>query len=159
MIDILLNTTFFILPVGAATLLLVKVLFQYIFSWDINREDNKKTRPTGIRVIMASIAVAQGVLLCIFATVLLFFPAHEFPEVIKILGIFLYFGFWCTAGILYRMAKTDRSATAGIKANKILNNLFVITPDRRISLNLKVKLSALLDPDSHKNSPDSNAGL
>ena len=159
MIDILLNTTFFILPVGVATLLLIKVLFEYIFSWDINRESHSKTRSTGIRIIITSLAVAQGVLLCLFSTWLLFFPAYEIPEVVKILGIVLYFGFWCTAGILYRMAKTARSAQAGPTANRLINNLFVITADHRISLDPKVNLSALLNPNNHKDSPDSNAGL
>ena len=159
MIDILLNTTFSILPVAVATLLLVKTLFEQIFSWDISRENQKTTRSTGIRIIIASMAVAQGVLLCFFATWLLFFPAYEIPDFIKILGIVLYFGFWCTIGILYRMAKAARSATAGTKANKILNNLFVITADHRISLNPKMYLSALLNQNTHKDSPDSKAGL
>ena len=158
MIDLLLNTTFFILPVGVATLLLLKVLFEYIFSWDINRDDNTKTRPTCIRVIIASIAVVQGVLLGLFATWMLFFPDYEIPEVIKILGIVLYFVFWCTAGILYRMAKTARSAKAGKTANKLLNNLFVTTADDQISLNPKVNLSALWNLNTHRDSPGSNSG-
>lgn len=94
MIDILLNTTFFVLPIAGATLLLIKVLFEYIFNWDITREGNAATNPTGIRLIIAFIAVVLGVFLCFFATWLLFFPAYQIPEVIKILGIILYFGFW-----------------------------------------------------------------
>ena len=67
MIDILLNTTFFMLPVAGATLLLIKVLFEYIFHLDIKRESNTTSRSAGIRIVIASIAAVLGALLCFFS--------------------------------------------------------------------------------------------
>jgi hypothetical protein len=159
MIDILLNATFFILPIAGATLLLIKVLFEYIFSWDINRESNARIRSTGIRIIFASISVALGVLLCLFIIWLLFFPAYKIPETIKILGIMLYFAFWGAAGILYRIGRVAKAGTGGGEAKGILNKLFTITADRHVILNPKVNLSDLLEHQSHKDDNDPNTGL
>jgi hypothetical protein len=141
-----------------ATLLLVKVLFEYIFSWDITRENNSTTKSTRILLIIASIAVVLGVLLCFFATWLLFFPAYQIPEIIKILGIILYFGFWGISGILYRMTRIDKADIAGRKKNGILNKLFIITADHKISLNPKLELGNLLNHQNHQDPPSQNAG-
>ena len=157
MIDILLNTTFFVLPIAGATLLLIKVLFENIFSWDITRESKATTKSTGIRLIIASIAVVLGVLLCFFATCLLFFPAHQIPEIIKILGIILYFGFWGISGILYRMTEIDKADIAGRKKNGLLNKLFVLTADHMISLNPKLDIRNLLNHQNHQDPPNRNA--
>ncbi len=157
MIDILLNTTFFVLPIAGATLLLIKVLFENIFSWDITRESNATTKSTGIRLIIASIAVVLGVLLLFFATWLLFFPEYEIPEIVKILGIILYFGFWGIAGILYRMTRFNKADAAGRKTKGILNKLFVITADHKISLNPKLDLRNLLNHHNHEDPPSPNA--
>jgi hypothetical protein len=156
MIDILLNTTFFLLPVAVATLLLIKVLFEYIFSWDINRESNATTSSAGILIIIASIAVALGALLCFFSIWFLFFPAYKIPEPIKILGIIIYFGFWCVTGILYRMARTAKADAAGKRTNRILNKLFVITADHKVALNPKMNIRDLWSHRNHKDPPNSN---
>ena len=159
MIDILLNTTFFVLPIAGATLLLIKVLFESIFSWDINRESNAATKSTGIRIIIASLAATVGVLLCFFATWLLYFPAYEIPEIIKILGIILYFGFWCTTGILYRMARVAKADAAGRKAKGILKKLFVIAADHKVALYPKLNIRNLLNHQNHEDPPSPNADL
>ena len=151
-------TIFFVLPIAGATLLLIKVLFEYIFNWDITRESYAATNSTGIRLIIASIAVVLGVLLCFFATWLLFFPAYQIPEIIKILGIILYFGFWGITGILYRITRFDKADLAGRKKNGILNKLFVISADHKIPLNPKLDIRNLLNHQNHEDPPGPNAG-
>ena len=157
MIDLLLHTTFFMLPVAGATLLLIKVLFEYIFSWDIKRESNASTKSAGIRIIIACLAVALGALLCFFSIWFLFFPAYNIPEFIKILGIILYFAFWCITGILYRVARAARADTAGSKTNRVLNKMFVITADHKVALNPKMNIRDLFSQQDHKDPPNSNA--
>ena len=123
MVDILLNTTFFMLPVVVATLLLLKVLLEYIFNWEMTLENQATGKSTGIRIMLASIAVFLGLLFCSFATWLLFFPSHNIPKMYKILGIILYFGFWALAGILYRLTKADAPADRSVP--EILNKIFL----------------------------------
>ena len=157
MIDILLNTTFFLLPVAVASLLILKVLIEYIFHWDIKREINDTTKSAGIQIIIASAAFALGALLCFFSIWFLFFPGYKIPEFIKILGIFLYFGFWCQAGILYRLARAARTDTVGRKTSRVLNKLFVITADHKVALNPKLNIRDLLRQQNRKDPPNSNA--
>ena len=157
MIDILLHTTFFMLPVAGATLFLIKVLFEYIFSWEINREIEAATGATVSQIIVACIAVSLGVLLCIFSTWLLFFPTYKMPEIIKILGIVLYFGFWCTTGMLYRMARTPSSDAADKKKQGVLNKLFIVTADHKIALNPSLNIRNLVNHQDREDPPNSNA--
>ena len=144
-------------PVAGATLLLIKVLFEYIFRWDINRQSNAKRRSAGIRIVIAGIAVSLGALLCFFSIWFLFFPAYKIPEYIKILGIILYFGFWCITGIVYRLARSAKSDAAGGKTNRVLNKLFVITADHKVALNPKMNIRELLRHQNRKDPPNSNA--
>ena len=137
--------------------MLIRVLFEYIFSWDINRESSDTTKSAGIRIVIASIAVALGALLCFFSIWFLFFPTYNIPEFIKILGIILYFGFWCTTGILYRTARAAKADTAGRKTNRVLNKLFVITADNKVALNPKMNIRDLFSQQNHKDPPNSNA--
>ena len=125
-------TIFFVLPIAGATLLLIKVLFEYIFNWDIARESNAATNSTGIRLIIASIAV--------------------------VLGIILYFGFWGITGILYRITRFNKADLAGRKKNGILNKLFVISADHKIPLNPKLDIRNLLNHQNHEDPPGPNAG-
>ncbi|MBW2411275.1 MAG: hypothetical protein JRF72_15875 [Deltaproteobacteria bacterium] len=157
MIDILLNTTFFMLPVAGATLLLIKVLFEYIFRWDINRESNAKTRSAGIRIVTAGMAVSLGALLCFFSICFLFFPAYKIPEYIKISGIILYFGFWCITGIVYLLARAAKSEAISRKTNRVLNKLFVVTADHKVTLNPRMNICELLRYQNRKDPPSSNA--
>ena len=157
MIDILLNTTFFMLPVAGATLFLIKVLFEYIFRWDIKRESSATSRSAGIRIVIASIAVSMGAMLCFFSIWFLFFPAYNIPEFVKILGILLYFGFWCITGILYRLSRATNADAVGRKTNQVLNKLFVVTADHKVTLNPKMNIRDLLRHRNQKDPPNSNA--
>ncbi len=157
MIDILLNTTFFMLPVVGATLFLIKVLFEYIFKWDINRESNARTRSTGIQIVIASVAVSLGALLCFISIWFLFFPGYNITEFIKILGILLYFVFWCMTGILYRLSRATKADAFGRKTNQVLNKLFVVTADHKVTLNPKMNIRDLLRHRNPKDPPNSNA--
>ena len=118
------------LPVAVATLLLLKVLFEHIFRWEITRESKATSKSIGIRIVFASVAVFLGLLFCFFATLLLFFPSQNIPSVFKILTMMLYFGFWGFAGILYLLARTH--VLDGGPITGILKKIFTFTAKKKI---------------------------
>ena len=85
--------------------------------------------------------------------------SSDCPDIIKILGIMLYFGFWGVTGILYRIGRVAKAGAGGGQAKGIWNKLFVITADHKISLNPKVNISDLLNHQNDKDPHNPNAGL
>ena len=145
LLEIILDTIFFIVPVAGVTLWLFKVLGGYINDLKSLRDNNTLYRPTVVKITLTSVSILLGLFLCLFMTWLIFFPSFKIPKIVKIFGFILYAGFWGCTGILYGLGKAV-SAGAG-SVTGILNKLFNTISEKDNPQNQNLKSGSR---DNHK---------